>query len=94
MSDNANQGDFCGFRVREKQANRQIQAVQDVGRLVWERTVASDAVYRPVKPATLRVCRQIHASLIPAETKGRAAQRWGRAAVQKGGPKQGNDLVH
>lgn len=49
---------------------KQIEAFQDVGRLVWERTVASDAVYGPVKPATLRVCRQIHASLIPAETKG------------------------
>lgn len=36
MFDSANQGDFCGFRVRENQANRQIEAFQDVGRLVWE----------------------------------------------------------
>lgn len=42
---------------------------RDVGHLVWNRELLS-ALNPPVKPATLRGCRQIHASVIPAETTG------------------------
>lgn len=95
MFDNANQGDFCGFRVRENRANRQIEAVQEVSRLARERTVASDAVYRPVKPATLRVfAGKFTQAQSPLKRKDAPRNGWGRAAAQKGGRKQGNDLVH